>query len=169
MTIGERIKTARKQSGMTQQELAEKLEISYVGVSQWESGRRTPKRSTLERIAVALDVPLSYLTDSGMITGQEVTDFIAWLWSRANLRATMLEHTDSDPEESERWERICNDLHKINEDYATKINAEREKLPEREEELLEIFRQLDYNGQRKILAIVNDYAKIPEYQRPNGN
>ena len=97
MTIGERIKTARKQTGMTQQELAEKLEISYVGVSQWESGRRTPKRSTLERIAVALDVPLSYLTDSGMITGQEVTDFIAWLWSRANLRATMLEHTDSDP------------------------------------------------------------------------
>ena len=169
MTIGERIKAARKQTGMTQQELAEKLEISYVGVSQWESGRRTPKGSTLKRIAAALDVPLNYLTGSGMIPEQEVTDFIAWLWSRANLRVTMLEHTSSDLEELERWERVCNGLHKINEDYVAKKNAEREKLPEREEELLEKFRQLDYNTQRKILAITNDYTKIPEYHRPNGN
>ncbi len=54
MTTGELIKAARKKAGMTQAELAQKLGISYVGVSQWERGLRNPKIETLNRIAAAL-------------------------------------------------------------------------------------------------------------------
>lgn len=61
MTTGELIKAARKKAGMTQAQLAEKLGISYVGVSQWENDLRNPKLDTLQRIASALGVPVQDL------------------------------------------------------------------------------------------------------------
>ena len=54
MTIGERIRAARKSAGMTQAELAEKLGIPYQSIGQWENGIRNPKQETLRRIAAAL-------------------------------------------------------------------------------------------------------------------
>lgn len=54
MTTGQQIKAARIRAGMTQQELADKLGISFVGISQWENGKRNPKKETLDRIAKAL-------------------------------------------------------------------------------------------------------------------
>lgn len=56
MTSGERIRAARKNANMTQAELAQKLGISYVGVSQWENGLRQPKYETLKKIADAIGV-----------------------------------------------------------------------------------------------------------------
>lgn len=56
MTTGERIRDARKNANMTQAELAQKLGISYVGVSQWENGLRQPKYETLKKIADAIGV-----------------------------------------------------------------------------------------------------------------
>lgn len=53
-TIGQRIKTAREQAGMTQVELAAKLGIPYQSISQWERGTRNPKPESLKRIAAAL-------------------------------------------------------------------------------------------------------------------
>ena len=58
MTVGQRIREARKKAGLTQKELADKLGISYVGVSHWENGQRNPKLSTLARIADALSIPV---------------------------------------------------------------------------------------------------------------
>lgn len=56
MTIGEQIKNARKNAGMTQSELARKLNIPYQSIGQWETGRRIPKRETLEKISRALGI-----------------------------------------------------------------------------------------------------------------
>lgn len=61
MTTGQLIKAARKKKKMTQAELAEKLNISYVGVSQWENGIRNPKYDTIRKIADALGVDWSEL------------------------------------------------------------------------------------------------------------
>ena len=61
MTTGQLIKAARKKKKMTQAELAEKLNISYVGVSQWENGVRNPKYDTIRKIADALGVDWSEL------------------------------------------------------------------------------------------------------------
>ena len=82
MTTGERIKAARKAAGMTQAELAAKLGISYVGVSQWENDLRNPKYETLQRIASALNtVPFMLLGSeshdifsAGVIAGQDALD-----------------------------------------------------------------------------------------------
>lgn len=165
MTTGERIKAARKRAGMTQQDLADRLKISYVGVSQWESGRRNPKKGTLERIAEILNVPLSSLTGTHIMTDDEIFDFITHAWSQADYQVTMLQQQAGPQEEIERWERVCSQLHKLNEDILANYQAEQEKLPEQEDEMLEIFRRLSLEGQRRILAIASDYAKIPEYQQ----
>lgn len=65
MTTGQLIKAARIKAGLTQAALAEKLGISYVGVSQWENGIRNPKPETLQKIADALDISVSSLLGRG--------------------------------------------------------------------------------------------------------
>ena len=49
--IGRIIKEARKEKGLTQKELGEKLGVSYQMIAQYESGRRKPKIETLKRIS----------------------------------------------------------------------------------------------------------------------
>ncbi len=61
MTIGERINKIRKQKGMTQKELAEKLGVSYVMISQYEHGIRKPKIKMIKNIAAALNVEYTEL------------------------------------------------------------------------------------------------------------
>ena len=38
MTIADRIQTLRKQSGLSQEQLAERLDVSRQAVSKWETG-----------------------------------------------------------------------------------------------------------------------------------
>ena len=61
MTTGQRIKKARKSAGMTQAELAKKLNIPFQSISQWERDIRKPKYETLLRIADALSLNFSEL------------------------------------------------------------------------------------------------------------
>ena len=56
MTIGERIKKARKENGLTQKELAEKTGLSIGTVQGYEQRKYNPKRASLEKIASALEV-----------------------------------------------------------------------------------------------------------------
>lgn len=56
MTTGERIKAARKKAGITQAELALRLDIPFQSISQWERDIRKPKKETILRIANALNI-----------------------------------------------------------------------------------------------------------------
>ena len=61
MTVGERIKQARKKSNMTQKELGDKLGVSASMVAQYENDLRNPKIETAEKIAHVLDVTSDFL------------------------------------------------------------------------------------------------------------
>ena len=50
MTTGQLIKAARKKAGMTQTELAQKLNIPFQSISQWERDIRKPKMDNLQKI-----------------------------------------------------------------------------------------------------------------------
>jgi transcriptional regulator with XRE-family HTH domain len=67
MTIGERIRAARKKKGLTQADLGAILGVSYQVISQYERGLRKPKYETIQRIAAALD-----LSDDALIYGYEI-------------------------------------------------------------------------------------------------
>ena len=56
VTVGERIQAARKNAGMKQSELAEKLGVAVVTIGQYERGKRQPRLEQLEAIAAALGV-----------------------------------------------------------------------------------------------------------------
>lgn len=75
MTIGERIKEARKRAGMTQKELAEKLGIPYQGIGQWENNLRKPKLETLRKIAAALSVDVWEFIEDSRVEYDSVEDF----------------------------------------------------------------------------------------------
>ncbi len=47
MAFGERLQETRKRSGLTQEELAERLQVSRQAVSKWESGRGYPELEKL--------------------------------------------------------------------------------------------------------------------------
>ena len=72
MTTGQRIKAARKAVGMTQKELGDKLGLSFQSIAQWENDLRNPKMETLERIADALDVPLSEICSKDLLKNYEI-------------------------------------------------------------------------------------------------
>lgn len=56
MTTGQSIREARKMAGMTQMELAHRLDIPFQSISQWERDIRKPKFETIQRIANALEI-----------------------------------------------------------------------------------------------------------------
>ena len=61
MTIGERIQNARKKSGLTQEELGERVGVTGVAIMRYEKGARQPRLEQLQRIAGALEVSVDYL------------------------------------------------------------------------------------------------------------
>jgi GTP pyrophosphokinase len=59
--IGERIKAARKAKGLSQEQLGEKLGISFQAVSSWETGKFIPDSEHLPALAKVLDISLDSL------------------------------------------------------------------------------------------------------------
>lgn len=57
MNIGEEIKKIRKEAGLSQKELGERLKVSQAMIAQYENGKRIPKVGTIQKIADALGVP----------------------------------------------------------------------------------------------------------------
>ncbi len=47
MTLGEKIASARKEKGMTQEMLAEKLGVTRQAVARWETGKALPGTANL--------------------------------------------------------------------------------------------------------------------------
>lgn len=61
MKFNEILKSFRKQSNMTQVQLAEKLNVAQGTIANWERGMREPDMETIKRIAEALSVPVERL------------------------------------------------------------------------------------------------------------
>lgn len=59
--IGDRIRDARRNAGLTQEALAERVGRDRKTISRWESAYRDPALTDLLLIANALDVPLADL------------------------------------------------------------------------------------------------------------
>lgn len=57
MTYGTRIKQAREEMFLTQEQLAEELDISRQAVSKWEADLSRPTRDKLERLSEILNIP----------------------------------------------------------------------------------------------------------------
>ena len=65
MTLGEKLRSARKSAALTQEQLAEKLMVSRQAITKWESDKGMPDIENLRRLSKLLGVSLDYLLDDG--------------------------------------------------------------------------------------------------------
>lgn len=65
MTFGEKLKNARKNAGLSQEQLAEKLCVSRAAVAKWETDKGLPDIMNLKSISKLLDVSVDALLDDG--------------------------------------------------------------------------------------------------------
>lgn len=55
MDLGENLKKARKEAGVTQKELAKRLQVYQKDISRWENNELTPNAVTFARICKELN------------------------------------------------------------------------------------------------------------------
>ena len=63
MTFGEKLREARKEAGLTQEQLAEKLSVSRSAVAKWESDTGMPDVVNLKAMSGLLSVNIDQLLD----------------------------------------------------------------------------------------------------------
>lgn len=63
-SIGETISSLRKKKGLTQNELAEKMNVTDKAVSKWERDLSCPDVNTISRLAEVLDVSVEELLNA---------------------------------------------------------------------------------------------------------
>ena len=81
--LNENIKTLRKTKGLTQDELAIRLNVVRQTISKWEKGLSVPDAEMLQKMAEIFEVSISQLLGSS-INQDENADIIAEQLSRIN-------------------------------------------------------------------------------------
>ena len=79
MEFHEKLQELRKQKGLTQEELAEKLYVSRTAISKWESGRGYPNIESLKATAKFFSVTV----DDLLSTDEVLTiwnSWMLWMW-----------------------------------------------------------------------------------------
>ena len=101
--FGNRLKSLRVQSGLTQAQLADKLNISPSTVGMYEQGRREPDNSTLTKLCHELNVSVDYLLGTGSNVKNSdseidnlILDFIDFIESRDGLTFDGIPLTDAE-------------------------------------------------------------------------
>lgn len=61
LSIGDRIRHARKINGFSQADLAKRVGVSQPAIANWETGVHDPRKMVLARLADVLDTPLEWL------------------------------------------------------------------------------------------------------------
>ena len=71
LKIGQYIQSLRKAAGLTQKELAEKLNLSFQAVSKWENGDSLPDTGVLLELCDILNTTADKLLNGGSIVAKE--------------------------------------------------------------------------------------------------
>ncbi len=66
MTIGEKIKQARKEQEMTQEQLAEKLIVSRAAIAKWENDNGVPDIENLKKLSQVFGITMDELCDNSV-------------------------------------------------------------------------------------------------------
>ena len=72
--FAERLKSLRKEQNLTQEKIAEKLNISRGSYAQWETERTQPSSKSLETLANFFNVSTDYLLGNSNIKDQKQFD-----------------------------------------------------------------------------------------------
>lgn len=80
MTLGEQIKLARESKNLSQEALADQLNVSRQAVSKWENGSSTPQGANREMLSQILDLELSKPEESaGKNKKMNLFSWLGWV------------------------------------------------------------------------------------------
>lgn len=68
MTLGEKIRAARRKCGLSQEQLAEKMSVSRSAIAKWETDKGLPDVGNLKMLARLLNVSVDHLLDEAEVT-----------------------------------------------------------------------------------------------------
>ena len=66
MKLSDKILMLRKKEGLSQEQLAEKLNVSRQAISRWESGSALPDANNIRQLSRVFAVSADYLLDDDM-------------------------------------------------------------------------------------------------------
>ena len=72
MTLGEKIREARRKCGFSQEQLAEKMSVSRSAIAKWETDKGLPDVGNLKMLARLLNVSVDRLLDEGDLSDTSV-------------------------------------------------------------------------------------------------
>jgi len=72
MTFADKVLDLRKKAGLTQEELAEKLEVSRQAISRWEMGLAMPDASNLLQLSKLFKVTVDYLINEEYASDEDI-------------------------------------------------------------------------------------------------
>ena len=147
MTIGQRIKKARKNAGMSQKELADKLKVSASMIGQYENDIRKPKYDTQQRIAEALGIDIYEILSNEQRTSLD-------LGLQFKKLVTVFSPIRTVPFESIYTDKIEHELGLDTDPVWIAGNR-----------LLEAFDKLNDEGQQKAIERVEELTEIPKYKK----
>lgn len=184
MTIAERIRFARQAAGLTQKQLGERAGIAEPTIRKYELEKLNPKRSTLEKIANAVELSIDFFIGVNSFTSiEELLDqknnmlqyFKDWNlvdksisvnelsdYQYFKLISTLPKHalyflfySDDYPAEGSY---AIDAPHDIKNGFQVYVDLTRLTL-------LSSFATLNEKGKRKVIDLVAEIANNPEYQR----
>lgn len=173
MTVGERIRAARKAKGLTQKQLGEACGIAEPTIRRYELGKLNPKFSTLKKIGKALHVTASYL--QGYET-EEATRLLEALKAKdydtvENLlgipNGSFIPLNDEEVASIEREQlETRKNLFIVRTHFsAYSPYFFSDKMRECWDIIIPTVFSLNLDGQQAVVKAICDLAKIPEYQK----
>lgn len=165
MDFPERLKAIRKEKGLTQSQVAERMGITYQNYAQYERGKRTPKLETKRRIAAALGIGLFELET----WGEESPGSSVVMWDKNGAVSTIAfpEGTELPPEGKELDKLFIEELKKAPE-YKEAIDSlydETINKKDYDEELKNITDRLNEEGKKKVWTYAFDLSDNPKYRK----
>jgi transcriptional regulator with XRE-family HTH domain len=151
MTIGQKIKQIRKEKGLTQKELAQKLGFTSQNLAQYENGKRLPKTETLKKIANVLEVSIFEL-DESLFFNTSLDSFAG----SPKFDESINKNVQYTMEEVDRADLELNNQTN---------NIECKKTQPDDKVMLSYFHKANDLGKEKIIDYATDIVENPKYRK----
>lgn len=160
MTTGNKIKRARIYRGLTQKELADKLEVKAATISAFEKDRTNIKQLTLMKIADALNLGLSYTK-----TGEPY--FYAFIDTVHTGSPEEEKALAFNNEQTQDLNTYINVNHDMSGQYNNMVNSITEAILNEEEKskILKSYSKLNQEGKAEAVKRMEELTLIEKYTK----
>ena len=151
-SFSQKLKASRIARGLSQEELARRLNTTKQVISHYERGERTPRVDIAAKFAQVLDVPVKYLTsDSYDFRVWETENLVNDYWNASvSNRLFLVNMRGIDPRIASDYERISALAH-IEKAEKTAVQKD-DGLSPLEAQLMEFIRRLTDDQKKMLLA-----------------